>query len=253
MTRKKIAIVTGAASGIGFAVAKGLSEAGVSVMMADVQEEKLREAANEIGAKYFVADLSKETSCKELVEATVKEFGSVNILANVAGIQNVAPIAEFPEDKWKFIIDLMLTAPFLLTKYCWKYMESQNWGRIVNMASIHGLVASEYKSAYVSAKHGLVGLTKTTAMEGGSCGITANAVCPAYVRTPLVDGQIADQAKTHGISEQDVIANIMLQKAAVKKMLDPKVISDMVLFLCSDSAESITGTAIPIDGGWTAN
>jgi len=177
----------------------------------------------------------------------------VDILANVAGVQHVCPIEEFPEDKWDFIISLMLTAPFLLTRYCWPYMKEKGWGRIINMSSIHGLVASEFKSAYVSAKHGLVGFTKTAAMEGGPQGITCNAICPAYVMTPLVEKQIAAQAQTHGIPEEKVISDIMLSKAAIKKMVPAENIGAIVKFLCSDAAASITGIALPIDGGWTAN
>ena len=255
MSREMIAIVTGGASGIGYAVGKEMAAAGNKVMLADIQEEKLKAAADEFGgnAKYFVGDLSKRADCKALVDKCVAEFGNVNVIVNVAGLQNVSPIPDFPEDKWDFMLSLMLTAPFLLTKYSWNHMKDQGWGRIINISSIHGLVASEFKSAYVSAKHGLIGFTKTAGMEGGPLGITCNAICPAYVMTPLVEGQIKDQAKVHGISEDEVISNIMLAKAAIKKMLDPKTIAELVMFLCSDTAASITGSAIPIDGGWTAN
>lgn len=253
MVKDRVAIVTGAASGIGLAVAKGFAENGAKVMMADVNEEKLKEEAAALGASYMVADLSKRQACKDLVDKTVETYGTVHILGNIAGIQNVCPIADFPEDKWDFMISLMLTAPFLLTRYCWPYMEANKWGRIINMSSIHGQVASEFKSCYVSAKHGLIGFTKATGLEGGPVGITANAICPAYVRTPLVDGQIASQAKTHGISEEEVVGKIMLSKASIKKMLEPEHIADVALFLCSDAAASMTGSAITIDGGWTAN
>ena len=146
----------------------------------------------------------------------------------------------------------MLTAPFLLTKYVWSSMKSQGWGRIINLDSIHGLVASEYKSAYVSAKHGLVGLTKTAALEGGADGITVNAICPAYVRTPLVDNQIEAQAKNHGISKEEVVSKIMLQKSAIKTLIEPDSVAQTVKFLCSDAASHITGSALTMDGGWTA-
>lgn len=253
MLNNKAAIVTGAASGIGYAIAESLRKEDVKVVLADVNEEKLKQAVDKMGGDYFVGDLSRRETCKKLVDFANEKYGRVDILVNVAGIQNVSPIEDFPEDKWDFMLSLMLTAPFLLTKYVWNSMKEQGWGRIINLSSIHGLVASEFKSAYVSAKHGLIGLTKTAGMEGGPFGITVNAICPAYVRTPLVDNQIAAQAKTHGISEEEVVSKIMLQKAAIKTMLEPKTVADMVLFLCSDSAANITGSAITIDGGWTAN
>ncbi len=252
MLKNKVAIVTGASSGIGLATATLLQAEGADIMMVDVNEKKLKIESEKIGANYVVADLSKREDCKNAVSQTIEKYGKVSILVNIAGLQNVSPVVDFSEDKWDFMIDLMLTAPFLLTKYSWSSMKNQGYGRIINLNSIHGLVASEFKSAYVSAKHGLMGLTKTAALEGGAFGITVNSICPAYVMTPLVEGQIKSQAKVHGISEDEVISEIMLQKAAVKKMLDPKTIAEVVKFLCSDAAESITGIALPIDGGWTA-
>ena len=253
MLQGKIAIVTGAASGIGFAVAKELAKDGVKVVMADVNKEKLEVAAKEIGGEYVVADLSKRAGCKELSDFALAKFGKVDILVNVAGLQTVCSVEDFSEDKWDFMISLMLTAPFLLTKYCWPSMKAQKWGRVINLNSIHGIVASEFKSAYVSAKHGLMGLTKTAALEGGPDGITVNSICPAYVMTPLVEGQIAAQAKNHNIPEAQVISDIMLSKAAIKTMLQPETVAGVVKFLCSDLADNITGIALPIDGGWTAN
>ena len=252
MIKNKIAIVTGAASGIGLAVSTELKKSGAVVVMADINEEKLKEEAARIKCEYFSCDLSKRDGCKSLVDHTVGKFGKVGILVNVAGVQTVSPIDEFPEDKWDFIIALMLSAPFYLTKYVWPSMKKEKWGRIINISSIHGLVASEYKSAYVSAKHGLMGLTKTTGLEGGPLGITVNAICPAYVKTPLVDNQIAEQAKTHGISEDDVITDIMLVKSSIKKLIEPSEIAGIVKFLCSDAAAGMTGSAIVVDGGWTA-
>lgn len=249
----KVAIVTGGASGIGLATAKKLYDDGASVVIADINAERLKEVAEEIGCEYVVTDLSKREDCKALVDYTIEKFGKVSILVNIAGIQTVSPIEDFPEDKWDFMMKLMLTAPFLLTKYVWKSMKENGYGRIINLNSIHGLVASEYKVAYVAAKHGLMGLTKTGAIEGGPLGITVNSICPAYVKTPLVEGQIKAQAKTHGISEDQVVSEIMLSKAFVKKMLDPKEVAEVVTFLCSDVASSITGIALPIDGGWTAS
>jgi len=252
MLEEKVSIITGAASGIGLSVANAFAEDGIKVVMADVNEEKLRYAAEKINADYFTVDLSKREGCKSLVDYTLEKHGKIDILINVAGIQNVAAIEDFPEDRWDFMISLMLTAPFLLTKYVWASMKEQNWGRIINLNSIHGLVASEFKAAYVSAKHGLMGLTKTAALEGGAYGITVNSICPAYVRTPLVDNQIEAQAINHGISKEEVITKIMLQKAAVKTLLEPDTIAEVVKFLCSEAGDNITGSALTIDGGWTA-
>ncbi len=252
MLKDKVAIVTGAASGIGLATAEMLVKEGAHVVMADVNEALLSEAAERIGGDCFPADLSKREGCRALVDFALEKYGKTDILVNVAGIQNVASVEDFPEDRWDFMISLMLTAPFLLTKYTWPSMKEQGWGRVINLNSIHGLVASEFKSAYVSAKHGLMGLTKTAALEGGSCGITVNSICPAYVRTPLVDNQIEAQAQNHGISKEEVVSKIMLQKAAVKTLLEPETVANVVKFLCSDSASNITGSALTIDGGWTA-
>ena len=252
MLAGKVAIVTGAASGIGLAIAQSFSKDGVTVVMVDVNEEKLKEEAQKINGLCFKADLSKREGCKAAVDFALQKQGRVDILVNVAGIQTVSPIEDFPEDKWDFMIALMLTAPFYLTKYVWKSMKANGWGRIINLNSIHGLVASEFKPAYVSAKHGLSGLTKVAGLEGGPQGITVNSICPAYVRTPLVDGQIADQAKTHGISPDKVVSDIMLAKSSIKKLLEPSTVADIVKFLCSDAAAGITGALIPVDGGWTA-
>lgn len=252
MLNEKVSIVTGGASGIGLAVAKMLSQEGGKVVIADISEEKLKEVSQQIECDYYTADLSKRENCKALVDYVSGKYSKVDILVNVAGIQNVSSIEDFPEDKWDFMINLMLTAPFLLTKYAWPFMKAQKWGRIINLDSIHGLVASEYKSAYVSAKHGLIGLTKTAALEGGSDGITVNAICPAYVRTPLVDNQIEAQAKNHGISKEEVVSKIMLQKSAIKTLIEPDAVAETVKFLCSDAANHITGSALTMDGGWTA-
>lgn len=252
MLKNKVCIVTGAASGIGLAIAEAFSKEGAKVVMADINEKKLKEESIRIDADYLRGDLSKRKDCKKLVEFTVERFSKVDVLVNVAGIQTVSTIEDFPEDKWDFMVSLMLTAPFLLTKYVWPTMKEQNWGRIINLNSIHGLVASEFKAAYVSAKHGLSGLTKTAALEGGQYGITVNSICPAYVRTPLVDNQIDDQARSHGISRDEVIENIMLQKAVVKKLIEPETIAEIVKFLCSEAGSHITGSTMTIDGGWTA-
>lgn len=252
MLKDRVVIVTGAASGIGLAVAEMFAAEQAKVVMADINEESLKGHADRLGATYYAADLSKLENNKLVVDHAVKTYGKVDILVNVAGVQTVSPIENFPEDRWNFMINLMLTSPFLLTKYAWPHMREQGWGRVINLNSIHGLVASDFKSAYVSAKHGLSGFTKVAALEGGSQGITVNSICPSYVRTPLVDKQIADQAKNHGISEEEVVTKIMLQKAAVKQLLEPSTVAEVVKFLCSDAAAMITGSTMTIDGGWTA-
>ena len=200
----------------------------------------------------MLADLTSSRGCKEVVKGAVDKFGSVDILINNAGFQHISSIEAFPASVWEKMIALMLTAPFLLTKYVWASMKQKQWGRIVNIASIHGQVASPFKAGYVSAKHGLIGLTRTAALEGGSVGITVNAISPAYVRTPLVEQQIADQARSHGIPGDEVVAKIMLEPAAVKRLIEPREVADLVAFLCSDAAKSVTGANWTLDGGWTA-
>jgi 3-hydroxybutyrate dehydrogenase len=249
---KKVAIVTGAASGIGLACAERLAGDGCAVVLADVNEQAGRERAARLHASFFKSDLSTRQGCRQLVDETLRLHGTVHILVNNAGYQHVAPIEAFPEEQWERMIALMLTAPFLLTRYCWPAMQSQKWGRVVNIASIHALVASPFKVGYISAKHGLVGLTRTAALEGGEHGITVNAICPAYVRTPLVDSQVADQAKTNRLSPEEVVEKVMLAPAAVKRLIEPAEVADFAAYLCSDAAGVITGAALAMDLGWTA-
>ncbi len=249
---KKCAVVTGAASGIGLAIAKRLSQDNLNIVIADIDKIQGVKVAKELKGLFVQSDLSEATDCQALIKETVEHFGGVDILINNAGFQQVSPIEHFPEKKWEQMIALMLSAPFRLTKYAWPHMKEKNWGRVVNIASVHGLVASPYKAAYISAKHGLLGLTKTAALEGGEFGITVNALCPGYVRTPLVENQIADQAKSYGINEDEVVEKIMLKASAIKKMIEPSEIAELVSFLCTDNAKSITGATWTIDGGWTA-
>jgi len=250
---KRIAVVTGAASGIGLAIANALAANGDTVVLADVSEVAGNSEAEKIGGLFVKADLSTQQGCRALADTVLDKYGRCDILVNNAGIQHVAPIEEFPEEKWNFIISLMLTAPFLLSKYFWPAMKNNGWGRIINLNSVHGLRASEFKSAYISAKHGLMGLTKTTALEGAQFGITVNSICPGYVRTPLVDGQIEDQAKTHGISREEVLEKVLLKKQAIKQMVEPDELGEAVIYLCSDAARCMTGTALTIDCGWSAS
>jgi len=249
---RRIAIVTGGASGIGLACAERLAADGMTVVIADMNEKAGAEHAKRLAGDFIFSDLTKKSGCKQLVDETLKRHGTVHVLVNNAGYQHVSPIEDFPEDQWERMIFLMLTAPFLLTRYCWPSMKKQKWGRIVNMGSIHALVASPFKAGYISAKHGLIGLTRTAALEGGEFGITVNAICPAYVRTPLVDGQLADQAKANNMSRDEVIEKVMLAPAAVKRLIEPAEVAGFVSYLCSDAAGTITGSALTMDLGWTA-
>jgi len=248
----KVAIVTGAASGIGLACAERLAADGMKVVLADLNEKAGAEHAKRLGGTFVAADLTQRDGCRKLVDASLKAHGTVHVLVNNAGFQHVSPIEDFPEDQWERMLSLMRTAPFLLTRYCWPAMKRQKWGRVVNIASIHALVASPFKVGYICAKHGLIGLTRTAALEGGEHGITVNAVCPAYVRTPLVDSQIADQAKANRMSPDEVIEKVMLAPAAVKRLIEPREVADFVAYLCGDAAGVITGAALTMDLGWTA-
>jgi 3-hydroxybutyrate dehydrogenase len=187
-----------------------------------------------------------------LVAQSVAHFGRVDILINSAGYQHIAPIEEFPDDVWNNMLAVMLTAPFVLTKAVWPHMKAQQWGRIVNLGSIHGLRGALFKVGYSTAKHGLVGLTRTAAREGGDYGITVNAIMPSYVRTPLVEGQIGDQARTRNLSEDEVVEKVFLAQAAIKRLIEPDEVGSLVAYLCSDAAAPITGVDWAIDVGWTA-
>ena len=248
---QRVAIVTGGASGIGKAIVEALARQGLLVVSADIQTGDYDSAVSG-NIDSVNADLVERSACQQVVQETLKQHGRIDVLVNNAGFQHVDPIEDFPEDTWNTMLALMLTAPFLLTRYVWPVMQSQHWGRIVNIASIHGVVASPYKSAYIAAKHGLIGLTKCTALEGGEFGITVNAICPAYVATPLVEKQINAQALAHDLSRDEVIEEIMLAPAAIKRLIQPSEIADFVLYLCSDSGAVITGASLMIDLGWTA-
>lgn len=250
--RGKVAVVTGAASGIGLAIAERLAADGAKVVVSDIKAEAGQAVAGRLGGLFVQGDLSRQSDCQGLIERTVEAFGAVHVLVNNAGFQHIDKIDEFPEAVWEKMIALMLTAPFLLIKYAWPYMKTQQWGRILNIASVHGVRASPYKVGYISAKHGMLGLTRTVALEGGPLGITVHAICPAYVRTPLVENQIADQARTQNLSEDEVIEKVMLKSTAIKRLVEPAEVAALASFLCRDEASAISGSPIMIDLGWTA-
>ena len=259
MQQRLGAIVTGSTSGIGLAIAKALAHAGHHVMLNGFGDaaaiEKLRsQLAQECGVKvaYSGADMTRPEQIAQMVQQAEGEFGSVDILVNNAGIQFVAPVDEFPDAKWEQIIGINLSSNFYAIKAVLPGMKQRNRGRIVNIASAHGLVASPFKSAYVAAKHGVVGLTKTVALEVAETAITVNAVCPGYVLTPLVEGQIDEQAKVHQMPRDRVVREVILASQPNKQFVELEQLGALVLFLCSDAAAAITGAALPIDGGWTA-
>jgi 3-hydroxybutyrate dehydrogenase len=254
---KKTVLITGSTAGIGLGLATSFAEKGYNIIFNGL-ESGAGEVAAAIASRYqenyifSAANMSDPSALRELVVRSVSEFGTIDVLVNNAGIQYVCPIEDFPEIKWDEIIAVNLTAPFHLIKACWPYMKKNNYGRIINIASAHGLVASEYKSAYVAAKHGLIGLTKTAALEGAPFNITCNAICPGYVKTNLVEKQIKDQATLHDMPEQKVTEKFFLSKQAVKEFIPIQSIADLTLLLASSSSTTITGGVYPIDGGWTA-
>lgn len=239
------ALVTGGASGIGAACARALAKCGATVTVADLDEAGAKEIAEDIGGKPWAVDLSDVSALEEIRLQT-------DILVNNAGVQHVSPIPEFPPERFRFILALMLEAPFLLIRAVLPHMYEQKFGRIINISSVHGLRASEYKSGYVTAKHGLEGLSKVTALEGGPHGVTSNCVDPGYVRTPLVTKQITDQARTHGVDEDKVIADILLKESAIKRLVEPEEVASLVTWLASPAAAMVTGASYTMDGGWSA-
>lgn len=257
---KKSAVITGSTSGIGLGIAHKLAAQGINLLINGFgKEEEIEAIVGDIINKYNVqclyhsADMSKPEEIEDMVESALRIFNSVDILVNNAGIQHVAPIDEFPPEKLEAIIRVNLLSAFYTIKYVLPDMKAKGWGRVINIASAHGLVASPFKSAYVAAKHGMVGLTKSVALEVAEQGITVNAICPGYVKTPLVLGQVADIAKTRGITEASVIKDVLLAQHANKKFVEIEQVASLVSFLCSKDADPITGTAIPIDCGWTAH
>jgi 3-hydroxybutyrate dehydrogenase len=258
MLQGKTAIVTGSTSGIGLGIARAFAEQGADVMLngfgnADEIEFTRAELQRRCGVKvrYSGADMSRPAEIRAMAELAHAEFGKVDIVVNNAGIQHVEPVETFPEAKWDAILAINLSSAFHLVKAVLPEMKARRFGRIINIASAHGLTASPFKSAYVTAKHGLVGFSKTVAIEVAEFGITSNTICPGYVKTPLVDKQIADQAKAHGISEADVVRDVMLVHQARKEFVRVEELAALAVFLASDAAASMTATALAMDGGWT--
>ena len=259
MLKGQSAVVTGSTSGIGLGIATALAEAGANVMLNGFGEagqiERIRnDLADRTGVQvlHSSADMSKPDQIAAMIQEAQARFGQLDVLVNNAGIQHVAAVDEFPDEKWEQILAINLSSNFYAIKAVLPGMKARNAGRIINIASAHGLVASPFKAAYVAAKHGVVGLTKTVALEVAETRITCNAICPGYVKTPLVEGQIADQAKAHNMSQEQVVREVILASQPNKRFVEVKELGDLVVFLCSNAAASITGIALPVEGGWTA-
>jgi 3-hydroxybutyrate dehydrogenase len=256
----RTAIVTGSTSGIGLGIARALAASGAAVMLngfgdpMEIEQQRVALAhENDVDVAYDSADMSNRDAIGLMVERAIARFGQVDIVVNNAGIQHVAPLGEFPPAKWDAILSINLSAAFHLVQATFDQMAKRGYGRVINVASAHGLIASPFKSAYVAAKHGIVGLTKVIALEGAERGVTANAICPGYVWKPLVEKQIDDQAKSHNIARDAVIRDIFLKNQPTKRFATVEEMGALAVFLCSDGAASITGTALPVDGGWTAH
>lgn len=246
------ALVTGGAGGIGAAVAAALAEGGARVVVLDRDGDAAAKVAADVGGHAEVADLTDPADLAAAVDRVERRVGPVQVLVNNAGAQHVAPVTDLDPAAWQRLHDLMLRAPFLLSRRVLPGMYAAGWGRLVHVSSVHGLRASAYKSAYVSAKHGLEGLSKVIALEAAGTGVTSNTVCPGYVRTPLVEGQVADQAREHGISHDRVVDEVLLARTPVKRMVEPAEVAAAVAWLCGPHSASITGSAQVLDGGWTA-
>jgi 3-hydroxybutyrate dehydrogenase len=244
----KVAIVTGAAQGIGLAIAERLADAGVKVVINDVSREA-KAVASRLGGTAVTGDLSEAEVCRRIVDTAVETYGTVHILVNNAGFQHVAPLEQFPPAVWDKMLAVMMTAPFLLTQHVWPHMTRQQWGRIINITSNSALKADADKSAYTAAKHGLLGLTRTTALEGGPHGITAHPVCPGLVRTSLIEDQIPDIARRTGIPEDRVVDEVFLRTAPIKRFIEPAEVAELVHFLCGDAAAAMSGSPLLMDLG----
>ncbi|MCU0447056.1 MAG: 3-hydroxybutyrate dehydrogenase [Microscillaceae bacterium] len=254
---EKVALITGSTSGIGLGIAREFARAGYHICFNGL-EKNGAEIAAQVGEEFGVktvfsgANLAKAEEIAAMVSLAEQTLGRVDVLINNAGIQFVSPIEDFPTEKWDLIIAVNMTAAFHTSRLVWRGMKERGFGRIINITSAHGLRASEYKSAYVTSKHGVTGLTKVLALEGAPFGITCNAICPGYVKTPLVEGQIKDQAKAHNMTEDEVVEKVMLKKQAIKEFVKVEFLGQLAVFLASDGASAITGDSIPVDGGWTS-
>jgi 3-hydroxybutyrate dehydrogenase len=242
----RAAVVTGGASGIGRAIAARLEQSGMRVLAVDLHPD------DDGPGEPFAADLTTHDGNRTAIEAAVERFGRLDAIVPNAGFQHVSPVADFAEDRWEALIALLLTSPFLLAKYGWKALEASGNGRFVAISSVHGLVASPFKAGYVSAKHGVMGLVKTLALEGATAGITATAVCPAFVRTPLVEAQVASQAKAHGVPEDRVLEEVILAPHAVKRLIEPEEVAEVVAFLLGPAGSAFSGAPVTMDLGWSA-
>ncbi|MGE5636224.1 MAG: 3-hydroxybutyrate dehydrogenase [Nocardioidaceae bacterium] len=242
----RAALVTGTASGIGRAVAQRLTDAGMRVLAVDLEPDP------DGPGEPLAADLTTREGNRAAVDAALERFGRLDVVVPNAGFQHVAPVAEFPEDRWDGLLAILLTSPFLLAKYAWPALVEAGEGRFIVIASVHGQVASPFKAGYISAKHGVLGLVKVLALEGAEHGISASAVCPAFVRTPLVEKQIADQAKAHGLPEERVMEDVILAPQAVKRLIEPAEVAEVVAFLCGPHGRAFTGAPVTMDQGWSA-
>ncbi|PLT30402.1 3-hydroxybutyrate dehydrogenase [Peribacillus deserti] len=256
LLENKIALITGAGSGIGLQIAKAFAAEGAKVILSDLNEAASKEAASQLTAEGFEAiglacDVTSEEAMENCIKETVNQFGRLDILVNNAGLQYVSPIEDFPTEKFELLIKVMLTAPFMAIKHAFPIMKKQGSGRIINMASINGLIGFAGKAAYNSAKHGLIGLTKVSALEGAADGITVNALCPGYVDTPLVRNQLKDLAATRNVPLEKVIEEVLYPLVPQKRLLDVSEIADYAIFLASDKAKGVTGQACVLDGGYT--
>lgn len=254
---KRTVLITGSTSGIGKGIAIAFAKLGHNIIFNGLEkdgEEIAASIAQQYGIEYlfFPANMLEPAAIRDMVKQADAHFGGIDILVNNAGIQHVSPIEDFPEEKWDAILGINLSAPFHLTKAVWPAMKANQFGRIINIASAHGLVASEFKSAYVASKHGINGFTKTIALEGAPYNITCNSVCPGYVHTPIIDKQIDDQMKANHMSAEEVVQKVMLAKQAIKEFIPIELIVKAVLFLADDDSRAITGIALPVEGGWTA-
>ena len=247
----RCAVITGAGSGIGAAIAARLAQAGADVVVVDRDGDAAERVAAATGGEPVAVDLADDAAVRALCDPA-GPVARADILVNNAGLQHVSPLEEFPPERFALMLRVMLQVPFELVRAALPHMYEQRWGRILNVSSVHGLRASPHKSAYVAAKHGLEGLSKVTALEAGGRGVTSNTLCPAYVRTPLVEGQIAAQAAVHGIPEEDVVEQIMLTAPAVKRLIEPAEVAELAAFLCTDEASYANGSSFVLDGGWTA-